>query len=710
MANILDQITVGEKLIQVVDNDPSLSGGTASPLGSIAVWDNGTVAKIYLHNSTVATSWDQVATITSGNVNQGNFGYLPIYKNAGSGYILDDQVDMNLQPVGIQVENQTSRTVPLTYRVPNPGNTIAAADFVLTEGAQTINGNKTFNGDILANGNLTVNGTLTYVNTQNLQISDPLITLNKGGVASSGSGSGIEIEEGGAITGYFKTSAGRNGWVIKVPASANVLTLDQSALSASRTFTIPDANGTAVVRATGVPGTAGQVTFWQDANTQVSDTNLFWDNTNKRLGIGNSAPSVALHVTGNARVTGLSAGPVKSDANGNLSVSSVSLTSEVSGILPIANGGTNLSATGGTNTVLGVTNAGGALEYKTITPTLNQVNVTHSAGAITLSLPQSIHTGASPVFTGMTLSALNSAGFVKNSAAGVLSTAPYVVLTTDVNGILPIANGGTNSSAALNNNSLMYSSGGKIVELGAMTNGQLVIGSTSAAPVIGSLSAGTNQGVSISTGAGTITLATVQDIRVTASPTFVGATLTNMTQGSLIFAGASGTLAQNNANLFWDNTNNRLGLGTTTPSRLLDVNGTSIFKGAIKIADASVAKANFEIIQAQTSTTDGTATTLTSITIPSDSAVLIEAKIIGRRTGGTAGNAGDCAVYVRHAKFKNIGGVVTKQNEQATYTAEDNNAWKATYDVSGTSARIRVTGSANNNVDWVVTYSVKTLN
>jgi parallel beta-helix repeat protein len=45
----------------------------------------------------------------------------------------------------------------------------------------------------------------------------------------------------------------------------------------------------------------------------------------------------------------------------------------------------------------------------------------------------------------------------------------------------------------------------------------------------------------------------------------------NPTAGSVIFAGSSGVLSQDNANLFWDNTNKRLGIGTTGPDRKLDV-------------------------------------------------------------------------------------------------------------------------------------------
>lgn len=51
--------------------------------------------------------------------------------------------------------------------------------------------------------------------------------------------------------------------------------------------------------------------------------------------------------------TGLSAGVVKSDGSGVLSAGAVSLTAEVSGVLPIANGGTGASSAGAALTALG---------------------------------------------------------------------------------------------------------------------------------------------------------------------------------------------------------------------------------------------------------------------------------------------------------------------------------------------------------------------
>ena len=60
---------------------------------------------------------------------------------------------------------------------------------------------------------------------------------------------------------------------------------------------------------------------------------------------------------------------------------------------------------------------------------------------------------------------------------------------------------------------------------------------------------------------GTITLSLPQDYHTGASPTLTGLTLSGLTQGSVVYTGASGVISQDNSNLFWDETNNRLGVG-----------------------------------------------------------------------------------------------------------------------------------------------------
>ncbi|MDD5251713.1 MAG: tail fiber domain-containing protein [Patescibacteria group bacterium] len=53
-------------------------------------------------------------------------------------------------------------------------------------------------------------------------------------------------------------------------------------------------------------------------------------------------------------------------------------------------------------------------------------------------------------------------------------------------------------------------------------------------------------------------------------------TATAFTQGSVVFAGASGTYSEDNANFFWDDTNNRLGIGATTPSGRLHIKDSGV--------------------------------------------------------------------------------------------------------------------------------------
>ncbi|MEM5879855.1 MAG: hypothetical protein QXQ16_00990 [Candidatus Aenigmatarchaeota archaeon] len=51
-------------------------------------------------------------------------------------------------------------------------------------------------------------------------------------------------------------------------------------------------------------GSPGQVAFWTGTSSIGGDSNLSWDNTNKRLGIGTTSPAERLDVAGNIRVAG----------------------------------------------------------------------------------------------------------------------------------------------------------------------------------------------------------------------------------------------------------------------------------------------------------------------------------------------------------------------------------------------------------------------
>jgi hypothetical protein len=101
-------------------------------------------------------------------------------------------------------------------------------------------------------------------------------------------------------------------------------------------------------------------------------------------------------------------------------------------------------------------------------------------------------------------------------------TAPQVYTLPNYSGPILVSNAPLNPNAALRTN------GSGEIETVTMADGQLLIGSSSATPVVGSI-AGTANQVNVTPGAGTITLSLPQDIHNAAQPTFAGAILQGTT-------------------------------------------------------------------------------------------------------------------------------------------------------------------------------------
>jgi hypothetical protein len=211
------------------------------------------------------------------------------------------------------------------------------------------------------------------------------------------------------------------------------------------------------------------------------------------------------------KVTGFGAGA------GDLSVTALDLTTDVgSSILPILNGGTGAStANGALNNLLPSQSGNNGKFLKTDGTNSSWQTAVTSVG---LALPAELTVSNSPVTSTGTLTAAwasQTANKVFASPDGASGTPSFrSLVSADIpnldaskitTGILPIARGGTNSGTALNGDRIMVSSGGAIVESAALTNGQLLIGSTGVAPVAANLTAG--NGITITNGAGQITIA-----------------------------------------------------------------------------------------------------------------------------------------------------------------------------------------------------------
>jgi len=106
-------------------------------------------------------------------------------------------------------------------------------------------------------------------------------------------------------------------------------------------------------------------------------------------------------------------------------------------------------------------------------------------------------------------------------------------------------------------------------------------------------------------------------------------------------------------------------------------------------------------------TTNGTTTTIDTIATVTDTCIMVDTQVVARRTGGTAGTAGDIAAYGRRAAFKNVGGVLTQvSTTTAIGTFESQAGWNCTITASGTNILVSGLGAANNNVTWHSTTAI----
>ncbi len=201
--------------------------------------------------------------------------------------------------------------------------------------------------------------------------------------------------------------------------------------------------------------------------------------------------------------------------------------------------------------------------------------------------------GGNSSFNGRVAIGMGSAPTAKlHIAAGTSSTAALkfvsgTLLTTpqtgavEFNGFNLYITDGTGTRRAIATSS---SSGtmDNVSNINASTNmtltpvGSVVVSSTT-------ISTSANTGALVVKGglgvAGTIN--TAGSLNVSGTAAIAGTlNLSSMTSGSVLFAGANGTVTQNNSSLYWDGANRRLGIGTNAPQMKLHVASGPVLIGA----------------------------------------------------------------------------------------------------------------------------------
>ncbi len=146
-------------------------------------------------------------------------------------------------------------------------------------------------------------------------------------------------------------------------------------------------------------------------------------NTNGNVGIGTS-------------------NPLNNSGSGGLEVAT---TLQVDGSLTLPNtplalayGGTGLNAVGAADTLLGVVDAGGSLEYKTLTSTSGTIGYTYSAGSVSIDLIK--NTLPNPIEVQVNNTNIGQEGVVNLESSGSITLAGSVdtvtgIVTVEVNPI-----------------------------------------------------------------------------------------------------------------------------------------------------------------------------------------------------------------------------------------------------------------------------------
>ncbi|MGL4629935.1 MAG: beta strand repeat-containing protein, partial [Leadbetterella sp.] len=493
--------------------------------------------------------------------------------------------------------------------------------------------------------------------------------------------SGLRL--GGFASATAPTPAASNGKALSVDANGDVILVNAASGGG---FTLPAL-------------TSGSLLFSDGTTIAQNNANLFWDNTNTRLGIGTTTPSNKLHIVGASGTSGLRFGNLNSastaaaangktlslDANGDVILVSApagfSLPALTNGSVLYSNGTTivenntnfnwdngstrlnvnnlKVNTLSGTGTRMVVAGADGVLTTQAIPATaaadnmgnhtatqniaLNNFALTNNGtgGGIKItntgyvgigtSTPSAFldirkddgNDGSIQFFGGgmpSTYFAQNYFGIASTNGSPRLvvnsqGNTSYGVITVNafedaggpflLNGAIRLNPGNVNSTGFLeflkpdastlasissDTSNLFYQTitgvnhifkGGNVVAennvgIGTTTpaNKLHVVGASGTSGLrFGSLNSTSTAGAA---NGKTLSLDANGDVVLVSAP--AGFSLPTLTSGSLLFSNGS-TIAQNNSKLFWDNTNFRLGVGTTTPAKALDV------VGGVKVSD-----------------------------------------------------------------------------------------------------------------------------
>jgi len=138
------------------------------------------------------------------------------------------------------------------------------------------------------------------------------LSNNRIGIGTSSPSQKLEVNDGNILLSN-SSSAGEIRFAEPSASGSNYTAFKAQQQSANITYTLPDSDGTngQVLSTNGTgtlswssfsgitgSGSSTSVAFWNSSSALSYNTNLFWDNSNYRLGIGTNIPDTKLHIEG----------------------------------------------------------------------------------------------------------------------------------------------------------------------------------------------------------------------------------------------------------------------------------------------------------------------------------------------------------------------------------------------------------------------------